>query len=475
MNNNQNGSGDGGSGGTDLANMAREGQILAAMPRDMALLRMENDQIFAIAKASPRNYLAMRKQLEGILEAFPESAEEAIYNKPVGTVIEINCENCKRAYTVPFIPRTPEGAPCPECEKWSTSWRWKKKRAFARNLSIRAAETIRVAFGFNRVATTISKEEDNLYRVGATFCDYVTGNVTQDDKLVSQFRTTWQKTTEKINDDRFFGVVLEAEKSKIRRNTILNGVPGELKAAFRAKAEEIIGTLLKDSVVDKLIAAFAAKGVTETQLAEHIGRPRNMGWTIDDKKDLAGIWRAIEDGEITVREAFEKEEVQTQPTGSATTVSGVDLTGQVKTEPRTVSMPGAAPAPPPAAAAAAAAPAPKKEAAAPAKPPAAAAAVPAAAPPAEDIPVATTVPVAAAQPPAAAPAPEQPQETPGQRLIRELGEQIDLAKNADEISKVAAKLTKAKKEINDAAAHKSLIERYNAKMKSIADATASKK
>jgi hypothetical protein len=278
---------------------ASEATAIAALPPDMALMRMENDHIMAVAQARPRDYSKIKAELFSMIDAFPESAEDAIYNKPVGTVFLVSCE-CGHRYEVAKLEEQTE---CPRCANWRPK-KWQKQKKFARGLSIRSAENMRVAFGFNRVSTTLTPIDGDRLKITGTFTDYTNGNVTIDEQIVTPFYTSRNKQKTRIPDDRFFNVVLKSEKSKVIREVVLRSVPGTLKAAYEAHCEKAIDGLLDEGTMDKIVGQFSGISVSQEMIENLLGRPRSMGWTKEDRKQLLGIWNAIKDGETTVREVF---------------------------------------------------------------------------------------------------------------------------------------------------------------------------
>ncbi len=59
---------------------------VAALPEHLAIMKMDRDNIQALAAARPRNMEGIKADIEATLAAFPALAEEAIYRKPVGKV-----------------------------------------------------------------------------------------------------------------------------------------------------------------------------------------------------------------------------------------------------------------------------------------------------------------------------------------------------------------------------------------------------
>ena len=280
-----------------------QAQAIASLPPDMALMRMENEHIMAVAQAKPRDYGKIKAELFSMIDNFPESAEDAIYNKPVGTVFVVFCK-CGHRYEVPAKwdkanrgYKIQEQSPCPRCGNWQPKQQPVQTKKFARGLSIRSAENVRVAFGFNRVSTTLTPLDDgNLYKITGTFADYTNGNVTIDEQIVTPFFTSYDKQKTRIPDDRFFNTILKAEKSKVIREVVLRSVPGTLKAAYEDHCEKTISGLLTDGKIQEIVEKFAGIGVSQDMIEVLLGRPRQLGWTKEDRKQLLGIWNALKDG-----------------------------------------------------------------------------------------------------------------------------------------------------------------------------------
>ncbi len=246
-----------------------------SIPPGMAIMKLENDNIQAMAVANPRDHKQIRRELAEQLEAYPEFARKAIYNKPVG-----KDEN--------------------------------GHMKFARGLSIRAAEAIAEAYGYCRVRSDVTPVDDDTVRIEATFTDYQKGRIWQDAGLLSKWYKPRNGGRRKHNDDRFYNVVVKAEVSKRIREVITRSVPPGLRAALEEMAERQINELLDDSTMEKIIGKFSTKGVDLAQLESRLGRTRSNGWTKGDRSLLLGLWNAIEDGETTVAEAFE-EDVASEP------------------------------------------------------------------------------------------------------------------------------------------------------------------
>ena len=264
----------------------------AAGRTDLAVLRLENESITAQAQAYPRDHKAILKEIEDQFEAYPSLAAKAIYSKPVG--------------------KDEQGRP-----------------KFVRGLSIRTAETIAEAYGYNRIRADVSILDPGHVRIEASFTDFQNGRVWLDSNIVSRHYKAKNGRNASHSDDRFFNVVVKAEKSKCLREVILRSVPAGLKAEVEILAERKIDEVLDEGTVEKIVMRFANKNVTLEQLEKHVGRTQKAGWTKDDRKQLLGIWTAVEQEETTVAETFGNVDAETEERKAPQldgAVNGDDLT-----------------------------------------------------------------------------------------------------------------------------------------------------
>lgn len=261
--------------------------------QDLLQMRMENEAIMAECRVRPRNFQEIKAELIDQLQAFPDLAENSIYCKPVG--------------------------------KDSNG-----KQQFAFGLSIRAAEVLAEAYGFNRVASTVTTLDDGKATITASFTDFQKGRIWQDSGVISQFYKAKGGGMVRHADDRFYGLICKAEASRRVREVVLRSVNAGLKAWFYDECNKMIDDLLDDAAVEKMITAFATFKVTLEMLEKFIGRPKKLGWTKADRRNLIGVFNALKEGETTVDIAFAEEKPPAEPlktqNGSAGgAVSGSDL------------------------------------------------------------------------------------------------------------------------------------------------------
>lgn len=235
---------------------------------ELLQMRMENETIMAECRAAPRLLADCKAKLDDLLNAFPEFAETAVYRRPVGKDDFGN-------------------------EK------------FAEGLSIRAAEALAEAYGYNRVRGDVTRIDHNTVKIDATFTDFATGRIWQDGRLVSQMATRAKDKgggQYRIDDQRFMDTVVGAQKSKVIREVICRTVSPALKAWFETRCREIVCELLTDEKIAEIFRKFGKRGIDEATVEKLVGRPRSMGWTNEDKVALNGIFSALKNNETTVEE-----------------------------------------------------------------------------------------------------------------------------------------------------------------------------
>jgi len=254
---------------TELATQqGNEIGAIAKLPPHLAIMKMENESIMSMAVAHPRNFITIKAGLLEQLKAFPVMAEDAIYEKPCGKDQDTG------------------------------------KQKIATGLSIRAAEAIAEAYGYNRVRCDVTPIDEDTVKVEATFTDYQGGRIWQDGGIVSRVYKAKGGGSARHPDDRFYGVVLKAEASRRIREVILRSVSPGLKAWYEEQAAAIGNSTLNPGVVAKIVDGYKARGVTPEMLETYLGKTRAAGWLEQDQVRLRRLWKAIETEETTIAEAF---------------------------------------------------------------------------------------------------------------------------------------------------------------------------
>ena len=104
--------------------------------------------------------------------------------------------------------------------------------------------------------------DDGNVRLTCTWTDYQTGSRHREPRIVSKFyRAAGGGGMQAIADDRFYGTVVGAEKSKLIREVTNRNLPAGLKMHFREAAERIIDERMTEGAADKIVGFFASKGV----------------------------------------------------------------------------------------------------------------------------------------------------------------------------------------------------------------------
>jgi hypothetical protein len=316
-------------------------ELMAAqqLPTDLALIKMENEQIFSVARAAPRDPMKIVRDLKQLIEAYPAAADEAIYSKPVGTVTRINCGDCKISYEVNKVDKD---TACPACDGKNKQNAHPVKK-YAEGLSIRAAESIRSIYGYTRLATTSEMQPDGTCKISGVLVDYAACNITSDERIVTPWYKSQSGQMTKTPEDRFLNVVVKAEKAKLRRDVILDSVPNIVKAAFKDLCETKLEELITPEVVEqKIIPAFAEYGITEEHLCKIVGRSKSLGWREQDRLQLKKLLTALRNEETTVREILSELNGGPKQNGTTTAASGAASAGDLMNPKR--SQPSSQPA-----------------------------------------------------------------------------------------------------------------------------------
>lgn len=272
----------------------------------LAQIRMEHESIVTQARMVPRSFAKMKAEAQEMLDAFPEFASEAIYVKPVGTVLLKDCTKCKKENEYSYIPNsgivecTHCGTEMRDVKKWDCV----KRKKYATGLSIRAAEVCAELYKYNQVSSRVVPVDEDHVSVEALFIDYQNGRKWSDAGILSTVYTDQFKQKKKINEDRFYNLICKAQASIRIREVILRCVNPAFKAWLEATCREKQRTLLTDEKVAAIVAQFAGKGVTLEMLVKYIGRTQKEGWTVTDRERLVGAWTAINQGDSTVKEIF---------------------------------------------------------------------------------------------------------------------------------------------------------------------------
>lgn len=242
------------------------------LPADSTLMRAEMETISAIAAARPRSWEQVLERIREQLRAYPQFAEAALYERPVG--------------------RDASGA-----------------IQYASGLSIRAAEAIAEAYGYCGVYTHVEPIDNSHVRITARFVDYQQCRVWHDTAIVSRQYRASDGTMRSYSEDRWHGVVIRAAMSRLVREVILRSIPPGLRAAIEAAARANQAKL-EPAVVTRILEQFAKLGVLQPVLENALGLPAAR-WGQQERVRLLGWWNALRDGEVSAADLFGEQRILT--------------------------------------------------------------------------------------------------------------------------------------------------------------------
>jgi hypothetical protein len=257
-----------------------------SMPRDLAMVRMENETMQAMAIAKPRNDKELMDRLTSQIKAYPAFARVVIYNKPVGRKPDVCARcgvNCRRDKYKQIAT---------ECWKCHHDKIIEGEMQFAKGLSIRAAEALAEIYGFNRVNADVEPLGDDRVKITATFTDFATGRVWGDSRFVSKSYKGADGRMQYHSDDRFFNIVIPAEKSKLIREVVTRCIPPGLRFELQEKAEEALTKLLDEKTIVKIIDKYGTKGVTLQMLERFLGAKKEK-WTQEHRSACGTLRRKV--------------------------------------------------------------------------------------------------------------------------------------------------------------------------------------
>ena len=254
---------------------------MARLPTELAVVKMENESIMAMAAAKPLDYRVVLADLKAQLEVSPAFAEEAIYEKPVGS---------------------------------DTGGQMK----YARGLSIYAAEAIANSMGFYRTRRSVMPLDGDPDKVTVTcsFTNFRNGSVSEIQKIVSRKYTTRNKAVAYHPEDRFFDVVIPSSQSKAMREAILRSMPPAIRLELERMVEETLESFLDEATVNKLLGYFSSLKVTKELLESYIGKHLDA-FTQADRARLLAVSNGIKQGETTVDDVFGEKPTPTEAKADA--------------------------------------------------------------------------------------------------------------------------------------------------------------
>lgn len=283
-----------------------------------ALMRIENDTLTSIARAKPRDEVAIANKLKGLIDAFPAFAEECIYAKPVGRAQMWVCDACK-AETEQAVRwgKQENKFDCSRCGGNNGKRKGLPFMKFARGLSVKAAEALLPLWGCARVSIDVEPFNQTSVKLIGRWTDLQSGVATSLPSIVSRMARRKGGAVEQLDDERFT-LLLKAEASKVKRETINRNISPLITSMLFAICDERQKKMMTDDRIDKTVTAFAEFGFSAAEVERLVGRPRHAGWTGEDRANLSAIYTSLKSGELTKAELLKE---LSEPDPIATTAS----------------------------------------------------------------------------------------------------------------------------------------------------------
>lgn len=233
-----------------------------------SLIKLENNTQMQISLQRPRSEKAILADALQELDLYPSAASGAIYNKPVG-----KDDNGKQIY--------------------------------AQGLSIRAAESLASRWCNSAYGAEILAEEKDSILIGAVFLDMEKNTRHSVSRRVSRTYKAKGGSIVTLVGDRL-DMAVNANISKALREVILRSLPAGLKTEYINKALEIIAKTSPDSIkkaIPKIVAYFKKHDLSKDLMEKFLGKKMEE-INGDDYAELQGIYNAVENGDMSAKEAF---------------------------------------------------------------------------------------------------------------------------------------------------------------------------
>lgn len=179
---------------------------------------------------------------------------------------------------------------------------WKQGGAIVEGLTVGAAMAIARNLGNCAVPVTV-EESKEAYVFTATFIDLETGFNLQRNFRQRKSQNMGAKMKQ---DGRAEDIIFQIGQSKAIRNVVLNACPKWLATKVMAKAKEnVVGKIEQMGTVkatDMLIKKAAALSIPLETIEATFGK--SVGWDTVKLVNISGALRGLEDGYITLEEAF---------------------------------------------------------------------------------------------------------------------------------------------------------------------------
>lgn len=257
-------------------------QVVELMEQGATVLRIENENLQAMALQRPRRIQDLTHAAIDELKAFPRFAQKAYYS-------------------IPYKDR-------------STGV---EKTVMVEGPSIKAANALARHWGNNSSGFRIVGGDEERVTIQGVFIDHETGMRRTAEISVSRKARKRDGTYYFLQPDRL-NIAIQAGGSKAVRNAILNALPiglvdeyfGVAKGiAARGGRPEPAPTKSEDTAViaeqmEKSLMAFETLGVERAEVADYINRHPELSDEEAVSAHLVGLLNALEENQTTVEEVF---------------------------------------------------------------------------------------------------------------------------------------------------------------------------
>jgi len=144
-------------------------------------------------------------------------------------------------------------------------------------------------------------EDESHWTFTGVFVDLETGFTAK--RLYRQRKSS---VTGQYEPDRKLDIAFQIGQSKCIRNVVISSMPGWLvERALKAAKQSTVAEIKTDvaRAISVAIESFGAFGVSQEMLEQKLNKPV-AEWTADDVALLRGLYRALADGETSIRQEF---------------------------------------------------------------------------------------------------------------------------------------------------------------------------
>jgi hypothetical protein len=276
------------------------------LTQGMAITRVENEALLRIAAERPRNEAKILKDALNELSLVPEQAAKAYYS-------------------IPYKETLPDRT---------------VRTVMVEGPSIKEAMALARRWGNCTAGVRIMDEDPEGWNLEGVFLDAETNFRIARPFRQSKFYKARGRFVQAGADRQM--MLFQAGVSKAVRNVILQGLPPYLVNAYYQKAKAIVGGKL-DAPADQValqgvLVSFGKLGIAQEVLERQLDK-NAQEWTGSDIATLRGLFNAIQDGQVTIDEAFGGGEAEAPPDPQTKAQAGAEKAKETPPQPQTQGTP----------------------------------------------------------------------------------------------------------------------------------------